>query len=134
MISDDGMYVVFPRFDEYWLYIMGREFSYPYRRVDPLLTEGIYERTWQVAVDNKDDINLIVLYTWNEHEEHAAIEPDKGISPVSYGRSLVEKTSSYYRQFLAGRSITAYTDPGSQPADLGITQIHIEAINSKDRY
>lgn len=134
MISDDGMYVVFPRFDEYWLYIMGREFSYPYRRVDPLLTEGIYERTWQVAVDNKDDINLIVLYTWNEHEEHAAIEPDKGISPVSYGRSLVEKTSSYYRQFLAGRSITAYTDPGSQPADLGITQIHIEAINSKGRY
>ena len=37
MISDDGMYVVFPRFDEYWLYIMGREFSYPYRRVDPMI-------------------------------------------------------------------------------------------------
>ena len=103
MISDDGMYVVFPRFDEYWLHIMGREFSYPYRRVDPLLTEGVYERAWQVAVDNRNAIKLIVLYAWNEHKEHASIEPDKGVSPVSYGRSLVEKTATYYRQFLAGK-------------------------------
>ena len=110
MISDDGMYVVFPRFDEYWLYIMGREFGYPYRRVDPLLADGVYEQTWQVAVDNRDDIKLIVLYTWNEHEEHAAIEPDRGISAVSYDRSLVEKTAAYYRQFLAGQSIDAYAD------------------------
>ena len=29
MISDDGMYVVLPRFDEYWLYIMGRESAIP---------------------------------------------------------------------------------------------------------
>ncbi len=105
MISVDGMYVVFPRFDEYWLHIMGRKFAYPYRRVDPLLTEGVYEETWQVAVDNRDKIKLIVLYTWNEHAEHAAIEPDKGVSHVSYGRSLVEKTAEYYRQFLAGRPI-----------------------------
>ena len=118
MISDDGVYVVFPRFDEYWLYIMGLEFSYPYRRVDPLLTEGFYEQAWQVAVDNRDDIKLIVLYSWNEHKEHAAIEPDKGVSPISYGRSLVEKTSAYYRQFLAGRPIITYADPWNQPEDL----------------
>ena len=110
MISDDGMYVVFPRFDEYWLYIMGREFGYPYRRVDPLLTEGVYEQTWQVAVDNRDEIKLIVLYTWNEHKEHAAIEPDKGISPVSYGRSLLEKTAAYYHQFLSGLPIAVPSD------------------------
>ena len=114
MISDDGMYVVFPRFDEYWLHIMGRDFDYPYRRVDPLLIEGVYEQTWQVAVDNRDDIKLIVLYAWNEHKEHASIEPDKGISPVSYGRSLLEKTAAYYREFLAGRAIAAYVDPWSQ--------------------
>ena len=114
MISDDGMYVVFPRFDEYWLHIMGREFSYPYRRVDPLLTEGVYEQAWQVAVDNRDDIKLIVLYTWNEHKEHAAIEPDKGVSSMSYSRSLVEKTAAYYRQFLAGRPIAASVTPRDQ--------------------
>ena len=74
---------------------------------ESMLTEGVYERTWQVAVDNRNDIKLIVIYTWNEHEEHAAIEPDKGVSPVSYGRSLVEKTATYYRQFTAGQPITA---------------------------
>ena len=105
MISDDGVYVVFPRFDEYWLYIMGRKFSYPYRRVDPLLTVGVYERAWQVAVDNRDDLRLIILYAWNEHKEHASIEPDKGISPASYGRSLIEKTAAYYRQFKIGQPI-----------------------------
>ena len=100
MISDDVMYVVFPRFDEYWLYIMGREFSYSYRRVDPLLTEGVYEQAWQIAMNNRDYIKLVVLYSWNEHKEHAAIEPGRGISPVSYGRSLVDKTAAYYRKFL----------------------------------
>ena len=104
-ISDDGVIVLFPRFDEYWMYIMGKDLGHDYRRVDPLLEDQIYGQAWQVAVDNKDDISLILLYTWNEHEEHAAIEPDKGISPVSYGNSLIEKTSRYYRQFLAGQNI-----------------------------
>ena len=117
MVSDDGMYVVFPRFDEYWLHIMGRKFSYPYRRVDPLLDRGVYEQVWQVAVDRRSDIKLILLYSWNEHKEHAAIEPDKGVSPVSYGRSLVEKTATYYRQFLNGRSIVTYPDPWNQPRE-----------------
>jgi len=104
-ISDDGVIVLFPRFDEYWMYIMGKDMGHDYRRVDPLLEDQVYGQVWQVAVDNKDDISLILLYSWNEHEEHAAIEPDKGISPVSYGKSLIEKTSVYYRQFLAGQDI-----------------------------
>ena len=105
MISDDGVYVVFPRFDEYWMHVMGRSFPYEYRRVDPQMTQGAYEQVWQGAVDNRNAINLIVLYSWNEHKEHASIEPDKGISPVSYGRSLIEKTANYYRQFQAGSAI-----------------------------
>ena len=117
MVSDDGVFVVFPRFDEYWMAVMGKELSYPYRRVDPTLTEGVYEQTWQFAVDNRDHIDLLVIYCWNEHEEHASIEPDKGISPVSYGRSLVEKTSAYYRQFLDGKNIEAYADLWKQPGD-----------------
>lgn len=105
MVSDDGVFVVFPRFDEYWMTIMGKELSHPYRRVDPTLTEGIYKQTWQAAIDNKDAIKLLIIYCWNEHEEHASIEPDKGISSVSYGRSLVEKTAAYHRQFKAGQPI-----------------------------
>ena len=105
MISDDGVVVVFPRYDEYWMYVMGKDLGHDYRRVDPMLEEGVYEQAWQVAVDNRDEVALVLIYTWNEHEEHAAIEPDKGLSPVSYGNSLVEKTSQYYRQFLAGQDI-----------------------------
>ena len=105
MISDDGMYVVFPRFDEYWMYLAGREFGYQYRRVDPLLAEGVYEQAWQTAVDNREDIKLVVVYAWNEYKEHASIEPTKSESSAGYGRSLVEKTATYYRQFKAGQPI-----------------------------
>ena len=104
-ISDDGVIVLFPRFDEYWMYIMGKDLGHDYRRIDPVLEEGVYAQVWQVAVDNRDRVALILLYSWNEHEEHAAIEPDKGISPVSYGNTLIDKTAAYYRQFLAEQDI-----------------------------
>ena len=87
------------------MYIMGKGLGNDYRRSDPLLEDGVYGLVWQVAVDNRDDVALILLYSWNEHEEHASIEPDKGISPVSYGNSLVDKTAAYYRQFRSGQDI-----------------------------
>ena len=89
---------------------MGKALSAPYRRVDPLLTEGVYKQAWQHVVDNKINVNLILLYSWNELEEHAAIEPDTGVSPVSYG-SLVEKTGEDMQQFLAGQDIQVYNGP-----------------------
>ena len=113
-LSDDGVIVVFPRFDEYWMHIMGKTLSGPYRRVDPLLTEGAYEQAWQHVVDNKDNVNMILLYSWNELEEHAAIEPDKGVSPVSYGNSLIEKTAAYHLQFLAGEDIKTFSNLWNQ--------------------
>ena len=101
-IADDGTLILFPRFDEYWAQVMGHTFAYPVRRVDPLLQERIYERAWQVAVDNKPDINLLIVYSWNEHGDHSAIEPTKETTHIAAGRVLIEKTSEYYRQFLAG--------------------------------
>ena len=115
-LSNDGVITVFPRFDEYWMHIMGKPLSAPYRRVDPQLTEGVYGRTWQAAVDAKNDVNMILIYSWNELEKHAAIEPDKGVSPVSYGSSLVEKTREYKRQFLAGQDIHGNRRPLIQPS------------------
>ncbi len=105
-ISDDGVLIVVPRFDEYWAELMGYEFDRPIQRVDPLLTDCLYERAWQAAVDHKPEIKLIIVYSWNEHGDHSAIEPTRGESHISAGRSLVEKTAQYYRQFLDGESIT----------------------------
>ncbi len=42
-------------------------------------------------------------------KEHAAIEPDKGVTYLGYGRSLVEKTAKYYRPFLAGQAISGHS-------------------------
>ena len=111
-ISDDGMVVVFPRFDTFWMHVMGDP-SIPIesvRRVDERLEESLYEDVWQVAVDNRDDIKLLLLYSWNEHEEHAAIEPVVNTKFPSYGDTLVRKTGEYYRQFLAGQDIVALSD------------------------
>ena len=105
LISDDGMYVIFPRFDEHWMEVMGHPFPYEVRRVDPVFAEMVYEQTWQVAVDHKDEINLLVLYHWNEHQEHSAIEPENGESVTGYGHALVDKTATYYHQFHLGQAI-----------------------------
>ena len=110
MISDDGVYVVHPRFDEFWLNMQGRKFEYPYRRVDPWLTQGVYEWTWQVAVDNSDKIGLIVLNSWNEHKEHTAIESDKGESHMGHGDRLLHRTAAYYGQFKSGLPIVIDKD------------------------
>ena len=124
MLSDDGVFVVFPRYDESWMTAFGKvlrdEDGNPRepRTVDPFLTEGVYEQIWQAAVDRRDEVNLLVLYSWNELEEHAAIEPDKGHSPVSYRRTLIEKTGSYYRKFLAGEDIVSNANAWAQPREL----------------
>ena len=114
-IADDGTLILFARFDEYWAEIMGHTFSYDIRRVDPLLEDGVYEQAWQVAVDNKAAINLLIVYSWNEHGDHSAIEPTEGLTHISAGRILVEKTSEYYRQFLAGESIKTYALATDRP-------------------
>ena len=110
MISDDGVYVVYPRFDEFWLNMQGRQFEYPHRRVDPWLTQGVYEWTWQVAVENRNEIKLIILNSWNEHKEHTAIEPDKGQSRMRRGDSLLHRTAAYYGQFEAGLPVVLDKD------------------------
>ncbi len=104
-ISEDGTLILFPRFDEYWAEVMGHTFPYAIRRVDPLLEDGVYEQAWQVAMDNKASINLLIVYSWNEHGDHSAIEPTEGLTRISAGRILVDKTAEYYGQFLAGESI-----------------------------
>lgn len=114
-ISDDGVIILFPRFDEYWAWVMGHKPSWTPRRVDPLLEEGIYEQAWQVAVDNKEKLSLIIVYSWNEHGDHSAIEPTKKVTPLAAGWSLVEKTAPYWRLFQRGENILSLRQPNTAP-------------------
>ena len=99
-MSDDGVVFVYPRFDEYYAK-MKREDSITWepRRVDPLLEEGIYERQWQQLVENRDKINLVIVYGWNLYGEQAHIEPS-GEGPGPVGDDYVKKTRDYYDAFL----------------------------------
>ncbi len=62
--------MVFPRFDESWQAAFGKTLNHELRIVDPFFGEDAYEQMWQAAVDYRDEIKLLVLYSWNEHEEH----------------------------------------------------------------
>lgn len=102
-VSDDGVIVVFPRFDEYWAWIMGWKPDWQPRRIDPLLKDQVYERAWQVCIDNRKILKLIIVYSWNEHGDHSAIEPTKQETPLAAGWTLVDKTSEYYKRFVTGK-------------------------------
>lgn len=106
-ISDDGVIILFPRFDEYWAWIMGHDFAWTPRRADPYLEEGVYEQAWQVALDNKARLDLIILYSWNEHGDRSAIEPTKTGrgTRTAAGALLVEQTRRYYCDLIANSRI-----------------------------
>ena len=116
-ISDDGTLIIFPRFDESWAGIMGYKAGYRPRRIDPMLDEGLYEYAWQTAVELRDEVSLLMVYSWNEHGDHSAIEPTKGVTHLSAGGTLINKTRRYYEQFLAGQPIAPC--PGGVTNDTG---------------
>ena len=78
------------------------------RRVDPLLKEGMYEEQWQTLVENRENVNLIVLYSWNLYGEQAHIEPSDG-GPGPVRDDYVTRTRYYYDAFVTGHTIDAAT-------------------------
>ena len=116
-ISDDGVFIVVPRFDEYWAQVMGAQFDRGIQRSDPYLKDGLYELAWQTAIDHQPAINLIIIYSWNEHGDHSAIEPTKTETPIAAGRTLLEKTEVYFQNFLRGEQIRAEVRTWRQPEE-----------------
>ncbi len=104
-MSDDGVAFVYPRFDEQYLVDVGAPWiTWEPRRIDPYLTEGKYEEQWQKLVDNRDKVEMIVLYSWNVYGEQTQIEPSWG-GPAPVGFDYVAKTKTYYEAFLEGSLI-----------------------------
>lgn len=96
-ISSDGVVFVYPRFDE-------RGLGYPTwepRVIDPLLEEGVYENQWRSLREERDHVQMIVLYSWNLYGEQAQIEPSTG-GPAPVEDEYVDKTRRLYREFLEG--------------------------------
>lgn len=99
-MSSDGVVFVYPRFDEQYAAERGaRHIRWDPRKVDPCLAEGIYEKQWQQLIDNREQVSLIVLYSWNVYGEQTQIEPSTG-GPASVEGAYVEKTRELYERFL----------------------------------
>lgn len=97
-MSDDGVVFVYPRFDEWYLKHGGAPYiTCEPRRIDLDLTQGLYDQQWQRVIENRGNVRLVVLYSWNLYGEQAHIEPS-GQGPAPVGSDYVVKTRAYYDQ------------------------------------
>ena len=116
--ADDAV-ILSPRYDEWflaaahpkwWPDAWGRGRTGPVRK-DPYLEENLYDLEWRQAYDNRENVDLIVLWAWNSWMEQLYIEPDDGRGAAPAGDTLLRKTVWYARRFVNGAPFEMY-DPG----------------------
>ena len=114
-IGADGVVWIFPRFDEFYMWINGhpglvdKEFSELLRH-DPELTDLLYDAAWQKVYDNKATVTQVVVYGWNPWAESSQLEPTF-IGPYPNGNLLLQKTLWYYQRLLEGKDYQVYASP-----------------------
>jgi len=114
-IGPDGTIWIFPRFDEYYMWINGhpglasKQFSDLVRQ-DPEFTGQLYDSAWQKVYANRATITLITVYGWNPWAESSQLEPSF-IGPYPNGNLLLQKTLWYHQRFLEGKDYELYPSP-----------------------
>ena len=79
-------------------------------RHDPYLTENLYDYQWQEAHNQRDEIDLVILWAWNSWMEQLYIEPDDGEGAAPAGDSLLRKTAWYTQRLRDGGAFQLF-DP-----------------------
>jgi len=101
-LSRDGVVFLNHRFSEYYLYLAGASYlDWEWRNIDPDFRLNVYRKHWQWALDNRDRLNIIFVYSWNFYGELAQLEPSE-FGPAPPGVEYVNRTKKYYQQFLGG--------------------------------
>lgn len=102
----EGVAMIWPRKDEWLLYLAGWPLPGEPRAVDPLLKEGAYDHAWKEIIQYKpgSEIELIWLWSWNSYNDLLYIEPDDGRGAYAHGDLLTRKTGYYYQLFTSGES------------------------------
>ena len=72
VISTDGEVTLVPRIDSFPDYALGYQAGY--LKFDSTLTLGLYQYEWSYIVSHRDEIRLVLIYSWNEYHERTAIE------------------------------------------------------------
>lgn len=115
----DNAVILSPRYDEWflaaahpnwWPDAWNRGHTGPVRQ-DPYLEENLYDLEWRQVYDNRDSVDLIVLWAWNSWMEQLYIEPDDGQGTAPAGNTLLRKTAWYASRFVSGAPFKMY-DPG----------------------
>ncbi len=110
----DGVAMIWPRKDELYLWVRGilPEEHQP-SRIDPMLSEGAYDKAWKDIIEHspRDDLKLVWIWSWNSYEDLISIEPDKGRAPQAQGDLLVRKTAHYANLFRKGLPFQHFDEP-----------------------
>jgi hypothetical protein len=69
---NDGVVIIEPRYD-------GSHIGQGAGSVfDPTYSQGLYDSQWNYVLHNMDEINYVIIYSWNEYHERSEIEPHIG--------------------------------------------------------
>lgn len=103
----DGTVFVWPRLDELpvWLAHPPRMQQRPLetvQRMDPFLKEGAYDQGWKEIFGRREEVDRVVVWSWNSWFDKVYIEPDSNLGYASHGDLLTRKTAYYYRLFSSG--------------------------------
>ncbi len=74
-IRRDGYVAITPRFDDTRMCRAGARVLCWMRTFDPDYTLKAYIKQWEWILKNKDRINIVAIYSWNEYHERSEIEP-----------------------------------------------------------
>lgn len=108
--EEETIAILSPRYDEWFLAAANpswwpeawcREETGPIRH-DPYLTEDLYDLEWRQVYEERENIDLIILWAWNSWMEQLYIEPDSGDGAAPAGDLLVRKTAFYARGLMSG--------------------------------
>ncbi len=82
------------------------------RQVDPLGTEGAYDKAWKEVIEYapRSDIRLVWIWSWNSYAEITYLEPDSGLGPYAVGDLYVRKTAHYVDLFRSGRPFEPFSE------------------------
>jgi hypothetical protein len=101
-LSADGVVFLNHRFSEYYLHMARATYiTWQWRDIDPMLNKGYYEQQWQWALEHRDEIRLLLLYSWNFYGELAQLEPST-LGPAPPEKEYLQRTKRYEQQFQQG--------------------------------
>ena len=107
---EETIAILSPRYDEWFLAAANpswwpeawcREDTGPIRH-DPYLDEQLYDLEWRQVYEERENLDLIILWAWNSWMEQLYIEPDSGEGAAPAGDLLLRKTAFYTRRLMSG--------------------------------